>query len=101
MAKSGRGLDVLVSLGDWEAVRLHLQSCAEGRSARLPNEDPVLKWYRTCKSFGFDEQLICLQIYNKIAPQLLDICEENKKFLIYWRTVRLNLYCRYLSCPAR
>jgi hypothetical protein len=70
-ARSGRGLNVLTTLGAWDAVRLHLQSCAGKEPAGTHSTDPLLQWYHACGSLGLDEQLTCLQIYNEMAPRLL------------------------------
>ena len=63
-------LHVLVGLKKWDALGLHLRSCAASNPEGT-HKDPLLQWYRACQSLSLDEQLVCLQIYHDLAPPLL------------------------------
>jgi hypothetical protein len=70
VAESGDGLDALVALGEWDAVRTHLRAQA-ARALESERDDPLLGWYRAAAEFEPAEQSACLDIYLNLAPALL------------------------------
>jgi hypothetical protein len=78
VAQSGHGLAALAAIQDQEAIRLHLQSNAKRKQETLSSNDPLLQWYHECEAFSLEEQHLCLQIYNEMAPRLLIERAENQ-----------------------
>jgi hypothetical protein len=78
VARSKKGIDVLVALGAWDAVRLHLSAHAVEKDEAA--QDDLIGWYRAPTgffsspvnaTFGPDQQLACLRIYLELVPSLL------------------------------